>query len=612
MRKKQKAQSAINIVQLQNYNSPDIKVDKKNDWVTFGQNNSYFNYLIDRYTGSTTNNAVINGISQMIYGKGLDATDANRYPEEYAKAITMFHKDCVRKLAYDLKLFGQCAIQVIYSKDRKSVAQIEHMPVETLAMEKCDDNGEINGFFYFSDWSKIKPNDKPQRIPAFGTSSEPVEILYVRPYVAGHFYFSAPDYMGGLPYAELEEEIANYHLNNILNGLAPSMLINFSNGVPSEEERQMIEKRILEKYSGSSNAGRFILSFNENKETESSIEAIQLSDAHNQYQFLSSESSSKILTSHRVVSSMLFGIKEATGFSNNADELKTAATLIDNLTIRPFQNLLIDAFDKILAHNGITLNLYFKTLQPLEFTEINEEIVDEETIEEETGVKQEELSNEQIELSDDDFNVMLESLQPDELGDEWEFVDKKHVDDDMISEQDWATICIEPKETLFTKLSDKLVPKNTRKNENTFSYLDKSFYRVRYRYIVGTSKENKSGKSRHFCEAMIKRKGSNGKAAVYRIEDIDTASKSGVNKKFGHKGKEYDLFRWKGGPYCRHIWEAVLYRLKDKTKPSKYLRNYQETGSIPQTYMPTPYGHKDAKKAPTDMDKGGHHPNWKK
>ena len=167
-------------------------------------------------------------------------------------------------------------------------------------------------------------------------------------------------------------------------------------------------------------------------------------------------------------------------------------------------------------------------------------------------------------------------------------------------------------------VSESLIALHTSKaflanfDENTFSYLDKSFYRVRYRYIVGTSKQNKSGKSRHFCEAMIKRKGSNGKAAVYRIEDIDKASKEGVNKKFGHKGKEYDLFRWKGGPYCRHIWEAVLYRLKDKTKPSKYLRNYQETGSIPQTYMPTPYGHKDAKKAPADMDNGGHHPNWKK
>lgn len=598
--------SAINIVQLQNYNSPDIKVDKRNDWVTFGDKNSYFQYLIDRYSGSPTNNAIVNGVSQMIYGKGIDATDNNLFPNEYAQAVTLLNKECVRKLVYDLKLMGQCAIQVIYSKDRTRIAQVEHMPVETLAMEKCNDKGEIEAYYYFSDWSKIKPNDKPTRIPAFGTSREAIEILYVRPYVAGHYYFSPVDYQGGLQYAELEEEIANYHLNNILNGLAPSMLINFNNGVPNEEQRAQIEKSIRDKYSGSSNAGRFILSFNENADTESSIEAIQLSDAHNQYQFLSDESMRKIMVSHRIVSPMLLGIKDQSGLGNNADELKTASILMDNTVIRPFQELLLDAFDKILAFNSITLNLYFKTLQPLEFVDIDTEIVDDETIEEETGVEQ--LSEQPYELSDDDAHELLHGLKPDELSDEWEFVDKRDHSDDMMSHEDWATICIEPKDTLLTKLSEKLVPKNTKKNENTFSYLDKSFYRVRYRYKETRPSDN----SRIFCKEMMKRLGSDGKPAVYRIEDIDTASKSGVNKKFGHKGKPYDLFRWKGGPYCHHVWEAVLYRLKDKTKPSKYLRNYQETGSIPKTYMPTPYGHKDAKIAPVDMENGGHHPNWNK
>ena len=107
--------SEIKIVQLQSYTSPEIKVDKQNDYVTYGSKNSYFQYLIDRYTGSPTNNAVINGVSQMVFGKGLDATDSNKKPTDYAQAITLLHKDCVRKLVYDLKLMGQCAIQVVYS-----------------------------------------------------------------------------------------------------------------------------------------------------------------------------------------------------------------------------------------------------------------------------------------------------------------------------------------------------------------------------------------------------------------------------------------------------------------------------------------------------------------
>ncbi len=381
--------SEIKIVQLSSYTSPEIKVERRENYVTYGSKNNYFQYLIDRYTGSPTNNAVVNGVSQMVFGKGLDATDSNKKPNEYAQMVTLLHKDCVRKLVYDLKLMGQCAIQVIYSKDRKTIAQVEHMPVETLAMEKCNDKGEIEGFYYCSDWSKKKPSEELKRIPAFGTSKEPIEILYVRPYVAGHYYYSPVDYQGGLQYAELEEEISNYHLNNIMNGLAPSMLVNFNNGVPNEEERANIEQRIIQKFSGSSNAGKFILSFNENAETAASIDPVQLSDAHNQYQFLSDESMKKIMVAHRVVSPMLLGIKDQTGLGNNAEELKTASTLMDNIVIRPLQNLLIDAFDQILAYNQISLHLYFRTLQPLEFIDL-ENVVTEEQREEETGEKIEE------------------------------------------------------------------------------------------------------------------------------------------------------------------------------------------------------------------------------
>lgn len=595
---KKKTKSAINIVQLNNYNSPNIKVDKKNDWVTFGDKNSYFQYLIDRYSGSATNNAIINGISQMIYGKGIDATDNNIFPNEYAQAITLLNKKSVRKLSYDLKLMGQCAIQIIYSKDRKSIAQIEHMPVETLAMEKCDEDGEIKGFYYCADWEKIKPNELPERIPAFGTSKEAIEILYVRPYVAGHYYFSPVDYQGGLQYSELEEEIANYHLNNILNGLAPSMLINFNNGVPNEEERSLIEKRILDKYSGSSNAGRFILSFNENADTESSIEAIQLSDAHNQYQFLSDESMRKIMVSHRVISPMLLGIKDNSGLGNNADELKTASTLMDNTVIRPFQELLLDAFNEILAYNGISLNLYFKTLQPLEFTEIDETLIDAETKEEETGVKM------ASHLEDQVANDILMHLDNGNLDDQWEIVDTREVNHDIEDDNLWASTLIEEKKSITEKFADAITAK-----PSGFSYLDKSFYKIRYKYAQKYSSSN----TRNFCKIMMRKA---DKGNVYRLEDIDKASREGVNRQLGHKPKgatqpqPYDLFKFKGGVNCGHVWEQVLYRLKDKTKKSDKLYDYNEVSSIPKSYVPSPRGTKESKIAPIDMENNGHHPNY--
>ena len=580
----------LRIVNLSTYTSPKIKEVNNKDWVSYGDDNNYFQYLIDRYNGSPTNNAVINGISAMIFGKGLDATNSNKKPDQYAQMISLFNNDCVRKLCYDLKLMGGCAIQVIYSKDRSKIAQVEHMPVETLRAEKANDKGEIDGYYYFKDWSKYKPNDKPLRIPAFGTSKESIEILYVKPYKAGFYYYSPVDYQGGLQYAELEEEISNFHLNNIMNGMSPSMLINFNNGTPNAEERQLIEQRIYQKFSGSSNAGKFILAFNDNAESAASIEPVQLSDAHQQYQFLSEESTKKIMVAHRVVSPMLLGIKDQSGLGNNADELKTATLLMDNTVIRPFQTLLIDAFDQILAFNNISLNLYFKTLQPLEFTDLDN-VQDQETREEETGVK---LAKE--DLTDEEFDIILDELRGETISNRWEAVDEREYKEDAESEEEWAARLIESKQ-------ENLEKKSIDSKKSGFSYLDKSLYKVRYKY----NEKYSSGKSRQFCRIMMSR---SGRGIVYRIEDIDKASRAGVNKSFGHKGKSYDLFKYKGGVNCGHFWSAVLYRLKSKTM-KKVIQNYDEVNSIPKSYQPTPAGHKKAKVAPKDMPNNGHHPNYR-
>jgi len=383
----------IHIVNLESYSRPDIKEYSNQDWVSYGDDNNYFEYLIDRYNGSPTNNAAINGIAEMIYGKGLDATDGDKNQSQYDEMKELFTKDCMKKICYDYKMMGQAALQIIYTKDRKKIAQVEHMPVETLRAEKCNSKGEIEAYFYHSNWEEYKQSDKLKRIPAFGKSKSPLEILYIKPYRAGYKYYSPVDYQGGLQYAELEEEVANYHINNIQNGLAPSMLINFNNGVPPDEQREMIERSIVEKFSGSSNAGRFILAFNDSKELAATIDPVQLSDAHQQYQFLSDESMRKVMVSHRIVSPMLVGIKDTSGLGNNAEELQTASVLMDNTVIRPMQVTILDELEKVLMYNGIELDIYFKTLQPLEFTDLTNAISESE-IEKETGVKKDQVDEE--------------------------------------------------------------------------------------------------------------------------------------------------------------------------------------------------------------------------
>lgn len=378
-------EDSIHVLNLSSYTAPPVIENPRNDWVEYGEDNDYFQYLIDRYNGSPTNNAAINGISEMIYGRGLEATDSEEKPEAYARMRQLFSKDCMKKVCYDYKMMGQAALQVIYSKDHSRIVEVRHIPVETLRAEKAE-LGKVEGYYYHPDWSEIKRDEQPKRIPAFGTSKEGLEILYIRPYKAGFYYYSPVDYQGGLQYAELEEEIANYHINNIQNGLQPSMLINFNNGTPPKEIRDEIERSIYEKFSGTSNAGRFILAFNDSKELAASIEPVVLNDAHQQYQFLSDESMKKVMVSHRIVSPMLVGIKDQTGLGNNAQELETASILMDNTVIRPMQVTIIDALERILEYNEIDLDLYFMTLQPLEFTDLTNAMTDAE-VEKETGVK---------------------------------------------------------------------------------------------------------------------------------------------------------------------------------------------------------------------------------
>lgn len=395
----------VHVVGLSSYTRPEVKEVYNRDWISYGDDNNYFQYLIDRYNGSPTNNAAINGIAEMIYGKGLDAVESKEKAIEYEEMKSLLTKKVIKKICYDYKMMGQAAIQVIYSKDRKKIAQIEHIPVETLRAEKCDENGDITGYYYSNDWSKTKTKEQLIRIPSFGFSKEAIEILYIKPYRAGFHYYSPVDYQGGLQYAELEEEIANYHINNIQNGLAPSMLINFNNGIPTEEQRDEIEHSIQEKFSGSSNAGKFILAFNDSKELSATIEPVILSDAHQQYQFLSDESMKKVMVSHRIVSPMLVGIKDSSGLGNNAEELETASILMDNTVIRPMQLTILDELEKILQYNRIDLDIYFKTLQPLEFTDLTNAITDAE-IEKETGIKKdsegdtEEVIDEQKEITE--------------------------------------------------------------------------------------------------------------------------------------------------------------------------------------------------------------------
>jgi len=117
----------IHILNLSKYTAPSIVEVKNKEWVNYGTDNNYFDYLIKRYVGSTTNNAIINGMSKMIYGKGVDATDSNRKPEQYAQLRSIVSKECLKASVMDRKLLGMAALQVTYDKGK--VKKVTHFPI---------------------------------------------------------------------------------------------------------------------------------------------------------------------------------------------------------------------------------------------------------------------------------------------------------------------------------------------------------------------------------------------------------------------------------------------------------------------------------------------------
>src|SRR6056300_311899 len=529
----------LHIVNLASYNRPKISEDKNRDWVEYGDDNDYYSYLIELYTNSTTNHSIINGVSNMIYGKGLDALDSSKKPNEYAAMRSIFSDSCLRKVVLDLKLLGEGSFQVLYQKGE--VKKAEHFPRQTLRAEKMNDEGQIEAYYYHPNWSKVKRSDKPQRIAAFGfgNGNEP-EIKIVKKYVSGYDYYCPPDYQGGLAYAELESEIADYLINDVQNGFSGTKVVNFNNGVPDREKQMQIKSDVMRKLTGA-RGEKVIIAFNNNAESKTTVDDIPLNDAPQHYEYLSNECSAKLIVAHRVTSPLLLGIRtENNGLGSNADEIKTAALLFDNITIKPYQDLLTDCMDDILAVNGISLKLYFKTLQPLAFIETDNAITDE-AREEETGVK---LS---AQFDDDKMFDLLDEFGEEEDLENWVLVDEREVDYDQEEALD----------KMIGLASTGTARPNATSDLDGETESQKKFI-VRYQYAPLAVSNN----SREFCKKMVAAK------KIYRKEDIQQMSTKAVNAGWGLNGADtYDIWLYKGGGACHHFWLRKTYMAKEGVKP---------------------------------------------
>ena len=535
----------LHVTNLSSYTSPIVSETNQDNWVDFltEDGEQFYDFLIARYSNSTTNNAIINNVARLIYGKGLSALDANKKPSEYAQMMSLFNKEDVRKLALDKKLFGQFAIQVHYNDKHDKILKAYHIPLNLVRAEKCNKEGEIAGYYYSDNWNDTK-KFVPVRYNAFGFSKDKVEILYVKPYSPSMKYYSYPDYQGSLSYALLEEEIGDYLINEVQNGFSGTKVVNFNNGVPTEEQQAIITSKVMNKLTGS-RGQKVIVAFNDNAESKTTVEDIPLNDAPEHYTYLSEECLRKIMLGHNVTSPLLFGVASSNGFSSNADELQNSSILFDNMVIRPMQEELLEAFDSILAVNGISLKLYFRTLQPLEFTDLENTQTEEEVVEE-TGTDGTQLSSQTNALID-----LGEDADP-----TWVLIDEKPVDydnDDLENEN----LAKEPKQSLLSKIVNLVSTGDARPNitDKQDKTIDGVKFVVRYKYEGQLTKN-----PREFCTAMVKAN------KLYRKQDILNMENQVVNAGWGPRGTDtYSIWLYKGGGNCHHRWNKQVYAVFEGT-----------------------------------------------
>ena len=343
---------------LNNYVKPDERIVLTNTgkYLTHGQDNSYYQYVEERYIGSPTNNAVIDAYCSYIYGEGLESNI------EIDKIIS---KNDVRLAIKDLKMHGQYTLQVVYTKDKKNIAKLYHIPVKQIAVDRpAEITDPIENFWYCFDW-RYQTKYRPRLVPAFGTTSgKETEIAFVRTPSCEPIY-SLPDYQSALQYCDLEEELSNFYNSHVKNKFSAGTIININQGFDTPEEQEEAERSILAKTTGSSNAGTVIISVNDNKENATTVEQIIIPDAYGQYEWLSNESRDKILMAHKVVNPILFGIKDGAGLGNNADEMQVALKTLYRSQIKPTREIFLDGLINILSYGGIEPEIAFKDFEEL-------------------------------------------------------------------------------------------------------------------------------------------------------------------------------------------------------------------------------------------------------
>jgi len=590
-------------INLSTTTAPVVTEVRGKQWIDYGTEewaNLYPQFLIDLYYNSSTQAAIINATAEMIAGEDIVIEDEEERDLEAVVKLKKFFNsansnetlhEVIKKISFDFKLQGAFALNIVWTQDRTQIAEIHHIAVEKIRAEKPNELGKVEAYYVSADWSNIRQN-KPYRVPSFNTNDRTSanQILYTGLYSPNMNAYHTPDYVAGNNWALVDQRVAEFQLSNINSGFSSSFMISFANGVPTQEERFQIEQSLTDKFTGANNAGKFILTFSDDKTRTPEITAITPSDLDKQYLALQELLVQNILTAHRVTSPILMGIKSDTGLGNNAEELNSAANFYLNTVVLPFQHQIIKTLRKIFTVNNMDMPIRFEQLKPITTRFTNQDlmaVMTQDEIREELGLAP---LNEEV-VVHEDLTKMSKATElekwiaevGEDMPDDWELIEEEIVDGEHTEFDFEETLNelagekIELAETIVAKpniiardpkekdkSADEGGTKNTYIDQDGVNKSYNNYYKVRYVYATDEFLTNKSGTSREFCELMV------AANKVYRKRDILNANSLKVNEGFGHYGMErYNLFLFKGGPQCRHYWLRRIYKssLRNAKKP---------------------------------------------
>ena len=577
-------------VDLSSVTSPIVKETRGTEWIEYGTEewaNLYPQFLIDLYYNSSTHAAIINGTAEMIAGEDIviDEEGEDENLDRYIKLKNFFYHvngketlhEVIKKVSLDFKLQGAFALHLIWNKAKTEIVELYHIPVERVRAGIPNAMGVVDCYYVSADWSDTREN-RPTPIQAFNVNDRTgaSQLLYSGLYSPNMDVYHTPDYIAANNWAMVDQKVSEFHLNNISNGFSSSFMVNFANGVPTQEERISLERSLANKFQGSSNAGKVILTFSDDKTRTPEIFPISVSNADKQYLALQELLVQNILTGHRVTSPMLLGIKSDTGLGSNVDELNAAFEVYLNTVVKPFQTHIIKVLAKIFKINNMDMSISFVQAKPIttSFTiDDMRAVMTQAEIREELGLPA--LEEEEI-VDEDEFTKMTNHTElskwieevGEDIPEDWNLVEEEIVDGEHLDFDFEAELNNIAKEKLELAETPKDTP-NKRSSQDGVNRSFNDFYKVRYVYATDNFLTNKSGTSREFCELMVAAK------KLFRKEDL--VLKKGnigvdsniVNPGFGHDNKPYNIFLYKGGPQCRHFFLRKIFKTSLRNAKSK-------------------------------------------